>query len=190
MFEIFCTKEEPKSVWPGYVSFHQVLQVSNLQPQYKELISGYTTNVEWMPQGERARKVISRSNSIATGKFPSPKNGRSIHCESRHELNAMVILENSDVVTSYHEQPAIITYIDALGVKRKHYPDILANLKNGNRLLLEIKSDQYANDTDTVWRTSHLHDQLKAIGVIYLLVVESQLNMSLPYIQRPLIGNF
>lgn len=189
-FEIFCTPKPPKPVIPGLVSFIQLLQTASLSQQYNEPTSSYSTDVEWFVPGQQSRKVISRSNMKATGKFPSRKNGRSIHCESKHELNAMVILENCEVVSAYHEQPAIITFIDAHGVTRKHYPDILVELLNGNKLVIEIKSDKYSACPETLWRTSHLHEQLKAVGIIYLLILESQLTLSQPFIKSRLIGDF
>jgi hypothetical protein len=189
-FHQFCT---PKKVEPrieGAAPFAQLTHASSMQVLYKNPSIKVTTKIKWMPPGQLARKVISRSNWKPTYKFPSKKNNQNIHCESKHELNAMVILEDRDEVVSYQAQPAIITYLDEFGETHLHYPDILVTLNNGNKLLIEIKSDNYADCPETVWRTSHLHTELKPLGIQYLLVTESQLLASAPYIKRPLIGVF
>ena len=81
-------------------------------------------DIDWAPVGQRARRVISRSNHRVTGKFRSPKNGRMMHWESMQERDAFVLLEINSAVLSYREQPAVLTFPWG-DETREHYPDVL-----------------------------------------------------------------
>lgn len=133
-------------------------------------------NMHWAEAGELARKVISRSKMRSTYKYPSTKMGCMIYCESNIEFNAAKILDSSEHVLRFNEQPVEINYLDINQIWRKHYPDFYVILTNGSQLLIEIKSDQDAMDDDVIQRTQILHRELKLFGITYLMISESQVN--------------
>lgn len=124
---------------------------------------------------ERARKVISRSNYRMTGKFPSCKCGRMIHWESHLELKAFQMLEVCPWVKCYREQPAVIEFLDMNDIKRKHFPDIYIEMRNGTRGFLEIKPDREMEDSFLMQRTSLLKTGLRAMGYFYFLAQREQI---------------
>lgn len=135
--------------------------------------NGLTIN--WVRPGERARPVVRRSNYRSTGKFPSRKNGRMVQWESKNELAAIRILEASPSVARYADQPAVISFSNADGATSVHYPDLLAELISGARLLIEIKPDRDSHDPALLARTQHLTPLLKAKGIHYIVVSSRQL---------------
>ena len=100
----------------------------------------------------RSRKVVSRSRSRPTGKYPSWKMRRMVHWESENELNAFRLLDCDPDVTSYHEQPCKVEFVQD-GLARSHYPDILVK-KNGRKELWEVKNEAQAEESEVVTRTS------------------------------------
>ena len=72
----------------------------------------------------RARRVVSRSRSRPTGKYPSWKMGRMVEWESHNELNAFRLLDADPDASAFHEQPLSIRYT-LCGEVRLHVPDVL-----------------------------------------------------------------
>lgn len=101
----------------------------------------------------RMRKVISRSKTRPTGKFPSRKNGRMNHWESPHELNAFRTLETDSTVLRFDEQPLEIVYL-MNGVVRTHIPDVRVVRRCQTKELWEIKTAEDARDPEVERRTS------------------------------------
>ena len=86
----------------------------------------------------RYRKVVSRSRTRATGKYPSWKMGRSLQWESHAELLAVVEGDFNPDVLAMYEQPMLVQYWGADGEVRSHAPDLLI-LRNSGYELIEIK---------------------------------------------------
>ena len=135
-------------------------------------IAGYSiSDIVFPTHGKfRSRKVISRSNSKATIKYPSWKGQRMIHCESMHELNACFLLDFDKSVTHFTEQPCRVDYINPLGKKLKHYPDFLVFRENGTQEFWEVKADLALESRDVIVRESVLRNLLPNFGYEYFLV--------------------
>lgn len=172
-----------------YPNLRDILCLASKQPL--SLVQNYSLEitVEWMADNERSRKVISRSNLRMTHKYPSKKNKRMIYCESKHEWNTMIVLDACSEVVSYQEQPAIIRYLDYDNQQRTHYPDVLVILRNKHRILLEIKDESEINDSFINWRTNHLAECLKDLGITYLLVSSSQVSGCVKKLSEDLLKN-
>lgn len=86
-----------------------------------------------------ARTVITRRGRRFRGYFPSPKLGRMVAWESLLERDAILLLECSQGVVFYREQPTLIEYADGerLGM---YYPDFEVTREDGDLLHLEIKT--------------------------------------------------
>jgi len=113
----------------------------------------------------RSRRVVSRSRSRPTGKYPSWKMARMVQWESHNELNAYRLLDASPEVRAFHEQPAEIRYV-LDGEEHRHYPDTLVEFKD-HQEFWEIKPKREALSPDVVKRTELLTDALIAKGYSY-----------------------
>jgi len=129
--------------------------------------------IEWAPEGSRARKVISRSNYRVTGKYPSWKMGRMLHWESTLERDAFYLFDANPMVKEFREQPAQITYM-LNDSEHRHFPDILVRTAHGN-LFKEVKTDEEADDEKIIDRTAHLKPLLHTQGFDYEVLRESDI---------------
>lgn len=128
--------------------------------------------IEFAAPGERARKVISRSNTRATGRFPSLRMNRMVVWDSPHEQNAYRLLDCIAAV-EFFEQPCTIHYrLD--GVEHPHYPDTLVKMPTVSALW-EIKTASEAREPFFVARTRLLAAELPAWGYEYALVLAEDL---------------
>lgn len=131
-------------------------------------------SIEFAPDGERARRVVSRSNCRPTGKFPSLlRMNRTIHWESPHELNAFRLLESNCAITAYREQPCVIRFRLA-GQEHLHYPDCLVTTSTA-KALWEIKTIGDARRPEIAARTQFLTQALPAFGYQYTVVLAEDL---------------
>jgi hypothetical protein len=140
---------------------------------FMQLVRKPEISIEFPPNGELARKVISRSNAKATGKLPSWKMGRSLHYESKHERNAFKLLNACPQVSAILEQPCIIRYV-MNGENHIHYPDILVKLPTGNELL-EVKTAEDASSVEVSERTKFMTQALPHLGYSYRILEAEQL---------------
>ena len=129
-------------------------------------------SIEFAAPGERARKVISRSNMRPTGRFPSLRLNRMVVWESPHELNAFRLLD-CNAAGTFTEQPCVI-YYRLGGENFRHYPDILVKTKPVNALW-EIKTDKDARKPEVRARTRLLTAELPAHGYEYAVVLAEDL---------------
>jgi hypothetical protein len=128
------------------------------------------TGIFFPPEDQlRSRKVVSRSNSRPTIKYPSWKNQRMIQCESVYELNACFLLDSDNSVIGFHEQPCRIDYITPKA-KRSHYPDFLVEKSNGTKEFWEVKADLEFEKEDVILREELLRGLLPDLGYEYRLV--------------------
>jgi hypothetical protein len=121
----------------------------------------------------RSRRVVTRSRSCPTGKYPSWKMGRMVQWESRNELYAFRLLDCDPKVTTFHEQPCEIVYRQN-GVERRHYPDVYVET-TGSKELWEIKPSSKASQDVIAARSTLLRDGLKQYGFIYRVVLDCDL---------------
>jgi hypothetical protein len=86
---------------------------------------------------KRMRDVSSDGEGVA-GSFQSTKLSRLVQYESRLELGFLLLLEESDDIAYYQEQPLEVPYTsnDKLF---PYYPDVLFVLRDGRTVVVEIK---------------------------------------------------
>lgn len=123
--------------------------------------------------GQRMRRVVSRSNHRVTGKHPSWKRGCMTYWESPLERDAFRRLDADSSVVMYEEQPARITYL-VDGQTRDHYPDVLVDWKS-TKGFLEVKTDRDAEDPEVRQRTGIMVELLGAFGLSYRVWRESEI---------------
>lgn len=173
-FQQFC-KPIIHQLNPDLPSLSVLIDVASKEKLFIQPVHSLPVSIDLMPKGKMARKVVTRSAPRSTSKVPSRKNNCMIHCESTIEVDAAIEFESHALVNSYFAQPAIITYLDETNMIRKHFPDFLVILENGNRLLVEVKGDDEAIDPEVIWRTQHLNAHLRLIGFPYILVCRGQI---------------
>lgn len=117
---------------------------------------------------KRSREVIFPTGICFRAKFPSRKNGRTIHCNSLHEFNAMYLLEMSPLVASYAEQPETFFYADG-AVTRKATPDILVILITGEMFYIEVKPSAKHTKPETRRKLDLIKAHLAEQGKPYLI---------------------
>jgi len=78
------------------------------------------------PEGgeERMGKIVNRSNSRPTGKYPSWKMGRMMQWKTVTHLNAFRLLDADSRVSSFQELPMAIEY-ESKGFFKVEHPDLL-----------------------------------------------------------------
>jgi hypothetical protein len=135
-----------------------------------------TISIEFPVGGKRAREVISRSNSKATGKYPSWKMNRNVHYESLHECNAFKLLDACPEVSYFGEQPCRIRYV-MNGELRIHYPDVLVKI-HATKELLEIKTPDDAAAEEVRERTEFMQRALPLLGFRYRVLTSDLLSQS------------
>lgn len=125
------------------------------------------------PRSIRSRRVVNRYNSIITGKYPGMKAGRMMQWESRHERNAMLLLDTCPSVLAFNEQPCEINYI-LQGQKLRHYPDFLVR-GCGWKELWEVKMQKDAFSPEVSRRTALMQQHLPQHGYGYRVVFAEHL---------------
>lgn len=124
----------------------------------------------------RCRRVVTRSRSRSTGKYPSWKMGRMIQWESLNELHAFRLLDCDPHARAFYEQPCEIAFVQD-GELKRHYPDVLVETQHGKEIW-EIKSDSEALQDEIVARTAFLSGALRQYGFAYRLVLAGDLERS------------
>lgn len=130
------------------------------------------------PEGGRlrARKVVSRSKTRGTGKYPSWKMERMLQWESPHELNAFRLLDANPDVLAFREQPLVIRYLHE-GEERAHYPDVEVAY-GSHKELWEVKPSADAEHPDILRRTRLMEHALPHFGYTYRMVIAESLTDS------------
>ena len=125
----------------------------------------------------RIRRVISRSKTTGSGKYPSWKMKRMLHWEAVGELNAFRILDTDAKVETFQEQPLEISYLMD-GVVHTHVPDIKVSLWTAQQELWEIKTKADAASNEVQRRTALMVSNLPTVGFTYRLIVDEDLAAS------------
>lgn len=142
------------------------------------LIKGMQILIEFPSQGKlRSRRVVSRSNARATGKYPGFKTGRMLQYESQHELHAMQLLDACPHVIGFREQPCVIRYGQS-GRMRLHYPDLMVVTADRSREFWEIKTAHDAMRPEVKERTNLLSSLLPSRGFGYRLMRAEDLGLA------------
>jgi len=89
------------------------------------------------PAAQMSAQRVVNDSDIA-GSFHSQKLNRTVHYESGLELEILRLLDRSEQVAYYQEQPILIPYLFK-GRHRKYYPDLFVATVQGRGLLIEVK---------------------------------------------------
>lgn len=110
----------------------------------ESVITGWLNDSEWPETiapppsiGQLSNQRLVNDSDIA-GDFYSEKLDRMVQYESGLELEVLTLLERSELITYYQEQPAVIPYTFR-GRNRLYYPDLFVATADGRGLLIEIK---------------------------------------------------
>lgn len=110
----------------------------------ESVLSGWLDKTDWPsviapppPVAQVSSQRVVNDSDIA-GHFYSQKLERTVQYESGLELDIMTLLERSEQVSFYQEQPVAIPY-SFKGRLRKYYPDLLVATVDGRCLLVEVK---------------------------------------------------
>lgn len=123
------------------------------------------------------RKVNRRSNLICSMVMKSHKNNKAVTCESAIEFDGFHYLEAHWLVKSYQEQSVTMRFFMD-GIWQTHYPDCIAELTNGQMVLIEFKPDSYLKDDALKARTKLLAELVQSHGLFYVVVIRSQLPLT------------
>lgn len=91
---------------------------------------------------------ISEDGAGVSGNFCSEKNGKNINYESYGEFFLYQLLEKSNLILSYLEQPLIIPYTFGR-VSANYYPDVLIRYEDGSLICVETKDSRRVADAIT-----------------------------------------
>ena len=82
-------------------------------------------SIRYPEEGEqRMKEIVNRSNTRATGKYPSWKMGRMMQWETVGHLDAFRLLDADSQISAYQERPMEIEY-ESKGLIRVERPDLL-----------------------------------------------------------------
>ena len=130
-------------------------------------------SIEFASNGQISRKVVGRSNSRPTGRYPSFRMKRMMQWDSPYELYAFRLLDINYGVLEFHEQPCVIHYCLAGNIQR-HFPDIFIKT-NEAKMLLEVKTEREASRPEVLSRTKFMTQELPAYGYQYSIVLAEDL---------------
>lgn len=92
-------------------------------------------------------RQVSNKGGNTIGKYPSLKLNRMVAYESILELDVIHLLEFSQAVTSYEEQPFKILYEDENGKKRHYTPDFYVQ-SGKSQVVIEVKPQRFVAKPD------------------------------------------
>lgn len=163
IFEHYRTQQHARN------DLHQSQLICGADSPKDEILS-----IEFMNPGVPSRKIISRSNTKPTGRYPSIRLQRMVLWDSPHELNAYRLLDSDPAILEFAEQPCIIHY-RLNGKCHRHYPDTLVKTAAGDALW-EIKTASDASRPDVAERTHLMTTHLPAFGFQYQVVLAEDLS--------------
>jgi hypothetical protein len=106
-------------------------------------------------------------------RIPSLKLGRMVECESTLEGDVVHLLEFSQGVKSYREQPARVEYWDG-SCMRIYYPDFEAILVDGHRLHIEVKHSRQLQDFKTAEKYRYIAAHYDETDTRFCLITEKE----------------
>lgn len=121
------------------------------------------------------RKVVTRRGIHIRGKFPSYKMSKIVSWESQLERLCVLYLEYSRGVLQFEEQPLELKYVDQSGVERVTVPDFGLLMRDGSRVLVEVKPARKLTQGELRDRLDRAKAAAQKIGYRYLIVTEETL---------------
>jgi len=114
-------------------------------------------------------KIVNRSNSRPTGKYPSWKMNRMMQWQTVGHLNAFRLLDAESRVLSFQERPMAIEY-EVHGTLRIEHPDILVVMAEQKELWTVINRAEVSAKSQTT-DSKNLTLQLRSHGYVQKVVI-------------------
>ena len=125
--------------------------------------------------GERARKVITRSIRRVMGRFWSEKSDRTIRWESQLERDLVYLLEFSPSVLRYREQPETVL-LSVGGVPRRYTPDFMVEMA-AERVIIEVKPEKHAASPENAALFACAAEAFAKAGYRYQVLTEREIRV-------------
>lgn len=106
-----------------------------------------------------------------SGYYYSEKLNSKIHYRSGYEIKCYELLDEIDDILSYSVEPFGIKYYYK-GKSKTYYPDILLNLKEDKKILVEIKPSFMVNDDKVVAKSLSALKYCSENGMKYKIITE------------------
>jgi hypothetical protein len=119
-------------------------------------------------EDDRIKKVISRSNTRPTGKYPSWKMGRMMHWNRIEQLNAFRLLDANPDVLCFEEFPIEIEY-EVNGKTYLEHPDILVEIA-GKKELWKIENSSQIDTPFSILSQHEFKEQLLPSGFYWRII--------------------
>lgn len=128
---------------------HKRLRKERERGQLTAKVQQLFDKAEWPPNHDAAaggvptplRPPIDENPRSKPGRWPAERLGRDVGYDSEAELRIIQLLEAvDDFVATFCEQPTRLAYT-LHGRRSFYHPDLLVDLRDGRRVLVEVKSD-------------------------------------------------
>ncbi len=122
----------------------------------------------------RKREPVTPSKGRVVGKMASRKNSRCVHWESQLEYKAMLLMEFSNSVLSYDEQPETFVISNANPTFR-YTPDVRITMSSGVHAYVEVKPLSKVLRPEVKERLTAISDYFLSIGSEFLVLTEVEI---------------
>jgi hypothetical protein len=131
------------------------------------------TNSARSANGLRVRKIVTVSGRGPRGPFPSFKASERLQYESLVEEDALRVLEVASSASMLRTQPEVLV-LNVQSEQFRYTPDVALSW-NGASHFLEVKGNHFVKSTKTVKRLWQIRTAMRAAGLSWSLVLESDL---------------
>lgn len=123
----------------------------------------------------KSRRATSRK--AKRGTYFSVKSNQVIHYRSSWELAYAKYLDDELLVCSYKYEPYYIEYVSNVrtGKVRKYWPDFEVTMKDGTKLLVEIKPAKKAIQMKNIKKAYYAKQFALSNNMKYVVVTENEL---------------
>lgn len=120
----------------------RLAKLHDAEPRATSQLNPWLGQVDWPRAGAAASIPAASARTVDSdddgrGRFYLDKVGRDVPFDSGLEARLLWILNASDLVETFLEQPAAVVY-ELDGAQRVHYPSIVARLTDGRTVLIDV----------------------------------------------------
>ncbi|MFF3223413.1 sigma factor-like helix-turn-helix DNA-binding protein [Nocardia suismassiliense] len=121
----------------------RLAKLRDAEPRATSQLNPWLGQVDWPASGTPDALPVTSARTVDSdddgrGHFYLDKVGRDVPFDSGLEARLLWILNASDLVDSFQEQPGAITY-DVNGMAQLYYPSIAARLTDGRIVLIDVQ---------------------------------------------------
>ncbi|WP_084497148.1 sigma factor-like helix-turn-helix DNA-binding protein [Nocardia amamiensis] len=121
----------------------RLAKLQDAQPRATSQLNPWLDQVEWPGPGSSAAIPAASARTVDSdddgrGRFYLDKVGRDVPFDSGLEARLLWILNASDLVETFREHPAAVSY-EFDGAERSHHPSIVARLTDGRTVLVDVE---------------------------------------------------